>query len=173
MMVMYSEVSIDVKSEDPKTTYLQKMEYNCFIRFNNIDIAPLDDNNISKDEDIKEIYSYFSEEELNLLLRVVQAEIGIGTFENKCNVVSVIFNRLALEETSLTEVLMKEGQFKVVTNSSYLSVTVDETTILACEYVFSKGVTNDAIWFNTNGLDSWASKNRNFIMKDEYHSFYN
>ena len=41
------------------------------------------------------IYDYFSEEELDLLFHVVQAEIGDEySFEQKCNVSSVIFNRL-------------------------------------------------------------------------------
>lgn len=43
------------------------------------------------------IYDYFTNEELDLLFRVVQAEIGDEySFEQKCNVASVIFNRLCL-----------------------------------------------------------------------------
>ena len=41
------------------------------------------------------IYDYYTDEELDMFFRVVQAEIGDEyTFEQKCNVASVILNRI-------------------------------------------------------------------------------
>ncbi len=130
--------------------------------------------------EISTIYDYFTEIELNVLFNVVQAEIGGGTFESKLNVVSVIFNRYNIEkeekDVNLVNILEKNSngiyQFSVVADNRYKLVEPDEDTILACEYVFDIGSTTDAIWFNTKELNSWASRNREFVMCDEYHNFY-
>lgn len=147
-----------------------------FIKYKNIQYKYKD----LIEKDIFTIYDHFTVDELEMLFKVVQAEIGIGTFENKLNVVSVIFNRYYIEkesnDVSLIDILRKNSngvyQFSVVSNSNYKLVEVDEDSILACEYVFCLGITTEALWFNTKGLNSWASQNREFVMSDEYHNFY-
>ena len=115
------------------------------------------------------IYNYYTSEEVDLLFRVVQAEIGNYSFEQKCNVVSVIFNRLNNEifPNTMSEILVA-NQFCTIRNGSIHKVTVDETTILACEYVFMFGdPTGGALFFDSNG-----ALNYKFIFHDGAHNFY-
>ena len=100
-------------------------------------------------ESPKSIYDVFSEEELDILFRVVQAEVGDEwEFIHKANVASVIFNRLYSEEDdfakqdTLSEVLVKR-QFSTISSGRYKQVEVSEMTILACEYAFMIQDTTD------------------------------
>lgn len=106
------------------------------------------------------IYDVFSEEELNLLFRVVHAEIGDEwTFEQKVNVASVIFNRIESEcfGDSLTTVLIP-GQFSTISNGSYHN-TPSEKTIAACEYAYEIGNdADDELYFDSNGALAKYSK---------------
>ena len=115
------------------------------------------------------IYDYYTEEELSLLFKVVQAEIGDYTFEQKCNVVSVIFNRIEHEQFNNTiyEILTSD-QFSTISNGKIHNVIVDEETILACEYVFMFGDTTDgALFFDSNGALSYR-----YLFNDGVHNFY-
>lgn len=117
------------------------------------------------------IYDYFDEDELDLLFRVVHAEIGDEwDFEEKVNVANVIFNRLSSEvfPDTIFEVLT-EDQFCTIRNSSYLNKP-SEKTILACEFAFEFGdTTNGALFFDNNGVLGSSYK---FIMRDKAHNFY-
>ncbi len=116
------------------------------------------------------IYDYYSDEELDLLFRVVQAEIGDGySFEQKCNVTSVIFNRIEDNRfpNSILEVLTPD-QFATISNGRYKKVEVSETTILACEYVFMiEDTTNGCLFFDSNNALRYE-----FVFNDGAHNFY-
>lgn len=114
------------------------------------------------------IYDKYSNEELDLLFKIVQAEIGSEwSFDQKSNVVSVIFNRLD-SYGSLTKVLTAKNQFSPYGSGRYLKVIVDEKTILACEYVFMFGdTTNGALFFDSSG-----KLNYKFLFNDGAHNFY-
>ena len=116
------------------------------------------------------IYDYFTEEELDLLFRVVQAEIGDEySFEQKCNVSSVIFNRLYHERfpNTLSEILTYD-QFSPIADGRYKEVDVTEDTILACEYAFMmEDTTNGCLFFDSNNM-----LNYQFIFNDSAHNFY-
>ena len=100
------------------------------------------------------IYDKYTQSELDLLFRVVQAEIGSEySFEQKCNVVSVICNRLDDHRfgNTINEVLVAH-QFSTISNGAIYKSTVDARTILACEYVYQFGdTTNGALFFDSNG----------------------
>ncbi len=116
------------------------------------------------------IYDIFTQQELDLLFRVVQAEIGSEySFEQKCNVVSVIYNRLADERfgNTINEILVGH-QFSTISSGAIYKVTVDEKTILACEYVYQFGdTTSGALFFDSNGR-----LNYKFLFNDGAHNFY-
>lgn len=117
------------------------------------------------------IYEYFTEEELDLLFHVVQAEIGdeCYSFEQKANVASVIFNRLYHEKfpDALSEILVYD-QFSPISNGRYKEVEVAEDTILACEYAFEIEDTTDGCLF----FDSNNALNYQFVFDDGAHNFY-
>ena len=116
------------------------------------------------------IYDYYTQDELNMLFRVVQAEIGDEyTFEQKCNVASVIFNRINHDEfeNEMFQVLTSD-QFETISNGRYKKVKVSEDTILACEYVFIFGdTTGGSLFFDSNNSLKYK---RTF--NDGAHSFY-
>lgn len=116
------------------------------------------------------IYDYFSDEELELLFRVVQAEIGDEySFEQKCNVASVIFNRLEHDRfpDTLSDILIRD-QFSPIADGRYREVEVTEDTILACEYAFMMEDTTDGCLF----FDSNNTLNYQFVFNDGAHNFY-
>lgn len=116
------------------------------------------------------IYDCFTDEELDLLFRTVQAEIGDEySFEQKCNVASVIFNRVYHEKfpNNLKEILIP-SQFSVIKSERYKEVEVSETTILACEYAFLIGdTTNGCLFFDSNNVLNYC-----FLFNDGAHNFY-
>lgn len=116
------------------------------------------------------IYDNFTQQELDLLFKVVQAEIGSEySFEQKCNVVSVIYNRLKDYRfgNTINEILVGH-QFSTISNGAIYKVTVDEKTILACEYIYQFGdTTNGALFFDSNGR-----LNYKFLFNDGAHNFY-
>lgn len=116
------------------------------------------------------IYDYFTEEELDLLFHVVQAEVGNEySFESKVNVANVIFNRFYHERfpDTLSDVLVRD-QFSPIADGRYKEVEITEDTILACEYAFMMEDTTDGCLF----FDSNNTLNYQFVFKDGAHNFY-
>ena len=116
------------------------------------------------------IYDYYTDEELDMFFRVVQAEIGDEyTFEQKCNVASVILNRIEHYKFSdeMLEILTPR-QFETVKNGSYKNVKVSEDTILACEYAFEiEDTTGGCLFFDSNN-----TLNYEFVFNDGVHNYY-
>lgn len=116
------------------------------------------------------IYDCFSDEELDLLFRVVQAEVGDEySFESKVNVTSVIFNRLDHERfpNTLSEILVYD-QFSPISDGRYKEIEVSEDTILACEYAFIiEDTTDGCLFFDSNNTLKYK-----FVFNDSAHNFY-
>lgn len=123
------------------------------------------------------MYSDFTNEELQKLYGVVQAEVGDFGFEERCNVASVIFNRLYRDDfaNSLSAILIP-SQFATIKNGRYKKFTVVEETKLACEYVYLFGDTaNGAIYFesrNSNVHKSYATLVEPKFKDNSGHKFY-
>lgn len=116
------------------------------------------------------IYDYYTIEELDMLFRVVQAEVGDEhSFVQKVNVVSIIFNRIEHEYfgNEMLQILTKD-QFQPISDGRYLKVKISKETILACEYCFMFGdTTNGCLFFDSNG-----KLNYEFVYSDGAHNFY-
>lgn len=118
------------------------------------------------------IYEVFSEEEINSIECVVEAEARDADFASKVNVACVIFNRYddSTEEfpKELLDIINEENQFAKCAGE------ISDTTILAVEYAYSVGdTTGGALWFNKKNCNSWASRNREYLFTDEAgHEFY-
>lgn len=130
-----------------------------------------------EDMSVKEptLYSTYSEEELELLFRVVEAEATDADIECKSHVASVIFNRLkeGWWDGDLTRTLMAKNQFEVVTNGRYKKVTITEETIIACELAFKEDTARGALFFDSTDGKSWAARNLTWIFCDKAgHDFY-
>ena len=116
------------------------------------------------------IYDYYTDNELELLFKVVQAEVGDEyLFEQKVNVASIIFNRIEHEDfpDEIQNVLTR-SQFQPISDGRYKEVEVSNETILACEYSFMFGdTTNGCLFFDSNGKLQYE-----FVYSDGAHNFY-
>lgn len=121
------------------------------------------------------LYDTYSPDEIELLFGVVEAETRGCEFDVKCNVVSVIFNRIEdhrFKQNTLKDVLLAPNQFSVVKSGAYKTVEVTYDTIDACEYVFEYGDTAaDSVFFESmksNVHGSYAT----YVFNDGKHKFY-
>lgn len=120
------------------------------------------------------LYDTYSEEELELLFRVVEAEATDYDVECKSHVASVIFNRLKAGwwGGDLTKSIMAKRQFEVITNGRYKKVTVTDETILACQIAFAGDTAQGALFFDSTKGKSWAHRNQEYLFSDDAHWFY-
>lgn len=139
-----------------------------------LDYKTLMDKYSNELDEVETIYDWFSKEDLQLLFNVVEAEVGDYGFDEKCNVASVIFNRIDNENfgDTLSTVLIS-SQFTTIRNGRYKRVTPSEETILACEYAFSIEETADGALFFEGGKSKVHSAYAKYLFTDKSgHKFY-
>jgi spore germination cell wall hydrolase CwlJ-like protein len=116
------------------------------------------------------IYDAFSEEEINLICRVVETETFDQDFDSKVNVACVVFNRLESGKfgNSITEIVTNPKQF------AYGRKKITESTILAVEYAYVMGdTTQGALYFNSFKEAPEVFNGANYIDTDKAgHHFY-
>lgn len=121
------------------------------------------------------IYDYYSDEDIEILHRIVEAECTGLEFDKKVNVANVIFNRINDENfpDNIEDVVFQKNpiQFSPISDGRYYSVSPEKDTLLAIEYAFMfPDTTGGAIFFETK----WSNKlDYNEIMCDGSHKFYN
>lgn len=129
------------------------------------------------------IYDYVTNEEFELFCGVVEAEIGNGTFEQKCNVASSIITRyfntnpIANFGKTFKDILTQKNQYSTYASGRYKKVEITEETILAIEYSFMIEDTAQGCQYFRSGSDpsGWheTSKNIEFVFEDgSGHKFY-
>ena len=130
---------------------------------------------ISDWEDVpEEIYDSYNDEDLIKMFRVVEAEVGGYKFDEKCNVASVILNRVndGRFGNSLGDVLVA-SQFATISDGRYKKVEVSDETIAACEFVFQFGDTTDgALFFEAGKSDIHGSYATYLFTDAATHKFY-
>lgn len=104
-----------------------------------------------------------TEEEKELLYRLVFAEGGNQSYETQMYICSVILNRIRSSEfpNTVEEVIYQTGQFSVVSNGSINSPVTEQITFDAVNDVLENGITNSDITFFRN--DYYHQK-----MQDEF-----
>ena len=124
---------------------------------------------------VNKLHSDFSQDELLLLYKIVEAEVtGKNKFESKVNVASTIFNRLESDifPNSLEEILTAPAQFSSYFDGRYSRVEILNETIQACEYAYEFRNT-DALFFDSCNGTSWAASSRQYLFTDNVnHNFY-
>ena len=95
------------------------------------------------------VYDYFNDEDIYLIQRAVETECYDQDFDSKCNVASVIFNRISDPKQrfgkTVTEVITTDKQF------AYGRKNISDSTKLAVEYAFEIiDTTNGCIGFHSN-----------------------
>jgi N-acetylmuramoyl-L-alanine amidase len=125
--------------------------------------------------------SKYSDEEIEILERVVEAELTGCSYESKKNATSVIINRTKSDSfpDSIKEVVFQKSQFSSVSDHRYYEVTITKETKKAVKDVINNGVVTDALYFfNLRDIESqkiknWINSKLVFLFKDDAgHSYY-
>lgn len=115
------------------------------------------------------IYDCFSEDDLYIMHRCIETETFEQDFDSKCNVASIILNRIYNEGYSDIpyEVITQPSQF------AYGRKNITDETKIALEYVFVFGdTTNGCLAFRSDTYpDTWHDWTLQFIDKAG-HAFY-
>lgn len=120
------------------------------------------------------IYDYYSDEDIEILHRIVEAECTGLEFDKKVNVANVIFNRINDENfpDNIEDVVFQKNpiQFSPISDGRYYSVSPEDDTLLAIEYAFMfPDTTGGALFFEAVWSDNLNYKN---TMCDGSHKFY-
>lgn len=85
------------------------------------------------------VYDIYTKEEIDIMLSCIETEVYTGDFESKCNVASVILNRVNSNKfpNNPIDVIIAPHQF------AHGRTKISESTILALEYVVIFGDTTD------------------------------
>lgn len=121
-----------------------------------------------------------TEEDYQVLLKIVEAESGGEDIKGRMLVANVILNRLEVGfgGNTITEVVFDEGQFSPVTSGKIFRMVPSETTIEAVDRVLAgEDHSKGALYFMCRELASkkgirWFEKNLEFLFKHGCHEFY-
>jgi spore germination cell wall hydrolase CwlJ-like protein len=115
------------------------------------------------------VFDVFSEEEVQLIFRVVETETYDQDFISKANVASVVFNRFYSGEfgDTITEVITADKQF------AYGRKCITEDTILAVMFSFEvEDTTDGALYFHSNEKTEEFCGAKYSFSDDAIHHFY-
>lgn len=115
------------------------------------------------------VYDMFTEEEIRYMLKCIETEVHGKDFNSKCNVASVILNRIDKSKgaTDAVAIVTAPNQF------AYGRDEIEESTILALEYTVMCGrTTYEALWFRSDvKLDAWRGNIYLFTDKAGHHFY--
>lgn len=127
------------------------------------------------------IYDLYSEDEIEVLHRIVEAECTNQDIDCKMNVANVIINRVESDSfpDTIKDVVFQKRQFSPISDGRYWEVEISKDTIKACEDIFmEKDTVEGAVFFcnprdvKNNSTQSWFKK-LTYIKKDSSgHHFY-
>lgn len=115
-------------------------------------------------------YDIFTDEQINIMLKCIETETHEASFKAKCNVASVILNRIEHDmfPTDPIEIITGENQFAYGRNN------IDESTKYALLYAYMiEDTTNGCIAFRSDSsvTKEWNSWTKQFT-DESGHTFY-
>ena len=121
-----------------------------------------------------------SQQDYDVLLRIVEAEAGICDYQGKLLVANVVINRVESGSfpNTVTEVVYQENQFSPVKSGSINSVTVSEETRMAVDAALAgEDPSCGALFFaarqraNASNM-SWFDSHLRFLFEHDGHEFF-
>lgn len=121
----------------------------------------------------------YSDEDYQVLLRIVQAEAGICDDRGKILVANVIINRVLSDEfpDSIKAVVYEPSQFQPVMNGSIHSVKVTADTVRCVERALDgEDYSQGALYFMNRGVSggnaSWFDRHLEYLFAHDGHEFF-
>lgn len=118
--------------------------------------------------------SYYDEDLLYWLSRIIHAESGTQSMTGKLAVGNVVMNRLASPNfpNTIKGVLFQKNQFSPAMSGSIYR-TPGANSVIAAKLVLDGAVVlEDALFFNRAGMNTFASRNRTYVATIGAHAFY-
>lgn len=116
-----------------------------------------------------------NETEEEILLRLAMAEAEGESTEGKALVMLSVLNRVdsSIFPDTVEEVVFQETQYSAVLDGRYYSVIPNEDCLAALALVESGwDESQGAMYFENYGMDSWHSRNLEFLFREGNHRFY-
>ena len=90
-----------------------------------------------------------TQDEYDILVRIVEAEATGGNHEQKMNVASCVLARVEAPQwpDNIEDVVFQKQQFTPIWDGRYFSVKIQESTKKAVDEVLKFGKTHDCLWF--------------------------
>lgn len=117
---------------------------------------------------------YYDPQTLDLISRIINSEAGGMSLEGKVSVGNVIMNRVNSYEfpNTVYGVIYQPNQFTVVNTSRFYATPSDQSVTAAKMVLDGVNYVPGAVFYNVSGLNSWASRNRPYLMTFAGHDFY-
>lgn len=118
--------------------------------------------------------SYYNEDTLYWLSRIINAESGNQVLDGKIAVGNVVMNRVNSPQfpNNIYDVLYQKNQFSPASSGS-LKRTPNEESVIAAKLVMDGAeVVPTALFFSRAGLSCYASRNRPYVTTIGAHAFY-
>ncbi|QUH22124.1 cell wall hydrolase [Alkaliphilus sp. B6464] len=118
-----------------------------------------------------------TDEEIELLERLVHAEAKGESFNGKIAVANVVFNRVRSNDfpNTVKEVILQKGQFSPINNGSIKNKPSQETKDAVEKALEGFKVVGDKVLYFLNrdiATNAWIPNNKEFAIKIGNHSFY-
>jgi len=120
--------------------------------------------------------SYYSQEDLFWLSRIIYAESGNQPLEGQMSVGNVVMNRVAspIYPNSVEGVLAQKNQFTTYKSGALANRTPNASSVIAAKLVLDGGVVEEtagALYFDST-VNSWAARNKECVAVIGNHKFY-
>lgn len=133
-----------------------------------------------QEEPVREVFTGYSENDYNVLLRIVQAEAGNCDIEGRVMVANVILNRVESGSfpNTITKVVYQKHQFSPVSNGSIKRCKVTSETVEAVGRALAgEDLTGGALYFMNRRASSkkntnWFDRHLEFLFKHGNHEFF-
>lgn len=118
--------------------------------------------------------SYYDEDILYWLSRIIYSESGNQSLDGKIAVGNVVMNRLEspLFPNTIKGVLFQKNQFSPAMSGSIYRTPNEESVVAAKLVMDGAVILEDALFFNRAGMNTFASRNRTYVATIGVHAFY-
>jgi len=119
----------------------------------------------------------YDEEDVYWLSRIIYAEAGAESLEGMIAVGNVVLNRVEAEQfpDNIYDVIFDNAngiQFSPAYNGSVYRTPSEEAILAAKLALDGVDIVGDCLYFNMASLNTWASRNREYVTRLGCHNFY-